>query len=281
MLATNKTLNKPVVVPILDKRKETGRISTFQFSLDGIDPVPGQFFMIWIPGIDEIPMSVSSIDNDQQVYEISVAAIGDATRVLCEKQIGDLIGIRGPYGNGFNLDGPGQEICIVGGGVGMAALRPAIPLLIKARKSIVVINAARTENELLYQAWFDQDLVTGETYFTSTDDGTCGEQCFGHELLLKLIEEQSMHFEKVYTCGPELMMKQVFLVCKAHGIQMEASLERMMRCGNGLCGLCAMDPAGSLVCKDGPVFTLEQLDALSEFGNYKRDFSGKKISFTH
>ncbi|HME50973.1 MAG TPA: dihydroorotate dehydrogenase electron transfer subunit [Candidatus Lokiarchaeia archaeon] len=279
MLATNIILNKPVVVPILEKKQETGRISTFQFSLDGITPVPGQFFMIWVPGIDEIPMSVSSIDIDQKLYEISVAAIGDATKTLCEMEVGDLIGIRGPYGNGFNLEGKEQEICIVGGGVGMAALRPAITSLVIAQKNIIVINAARTEGELLYHARFDQDLVTGTTYFTSTDDGTCGEQCFGHELLLKLIEDQGMHFDKVYTCGPELMMKQVFLACKNHGIEMEASLERMMRCGNGLCGLCAMDPSGSLVCKDGPVFTLEQLEALSEFGNYKRDFSGKKILF--
>ena len=224
-------------------------------------------------------MSVASIDNDNGIYEISVAAVGDATKKLCAKNIGDLIGIRGPYGNGFDLDGKSKEACIIGGGVGMTAVRPIIPELTKRGKNLVVINAARTEGELLYHASFKKDLIPGKTYFTSTDDGTCGEKCFGHELFLNLVERGKVKIEKVYICGPELMMRQVFMVCKKHGIQIEASLERMMRCGNGLCGLCAMDPGGLLVCKDGPVFSTGQLGVLTEFGNYTRDFSGKKFFF--
>jgi dihydroorotate dehydrogenase electron transfer subunit len=161
----------------------------------------------------------------------------------------------------------------------MAALKPIIPELSKSGKNLVLINAARTEGELLYHASFKKKLIPGKTYFTSTDDGTCGEKCFGHELFLKLLEQQEVKLERVYTCGPELMMRQVLMACKKHGIQVEASLERMMRCGNGLCGLCAMDPGGLLVCKDGPVFATDRLDTLTEFGNYTRDFSGKKIFF--
>jgi dihydroorotate dehydrogenase electron transfer subunit len=279
-LAANQTvINKPVPVKILEKIPETGRIVTFKFTLSGVRPAPGQFFMIWVPGVDEIPMSVASIDNDKGVYEISIAAVGEATKALCAKNPGDFIGVRGPYGNGFNLKTKNKEICIIGGGVGMAAVKPIIPELSKSGKNLVVINAARTEGELLYHAAFKNKLIPGKTYFTSTDDGTCGEKCFGHELLLKLLEQQKVKLERVYTCGPELMMRQVLIACKKHGIQVEASLERMMRCGNGLCGLCALDPTGLLVCKDGPVFSTDRLDTLTEFGNYTRDFSGKKIFF--
>nr|MDO8114275.1 dihydroorotate dehydrogenase electron transfer subunit [Candidatus Sigynarchaeota archaeon] len=279
MDAQQKVFTKPAPVKILEKTKETARITTIKFSLHGISPVPGQFFMVWVPGIDEIPMSVSSIDNTSGIYEISIAAIGDATKALCGKQPGELIGIRGPFGNGFKLDTPEKKICFIGGGVGMACLKPAIDVLVKSRKDMIVVNAARTENELLYHTRFKKDLVISKTYFISTDDGSCGEKCFGHELLLKLIETSKLKIEKIYTCGPELMMKQVFLACKKFKINIEASLERMMRCGNGLCGLCAVDPTGLLVCKDGPIFTLDRLDKLNEFGNYTRDFSGKKLPF--
>jgi dihydroorotate dehydrogenase electron transfer subunit len=235
--------------------------------------------MVWIPGVDEIPMSVASIDNETHTYGISVAGIGDATRNLCAKAPGDLIGIRGPYGNGFELNITGNDVCIIGGGVGMAAIKATIPLLSKAGNNVIVINAARTAGELLYHDSFMKSLCQGKTYFTSTDDGSCGEKCFGHEMFLKLIEQQKRKIARVYTCGPELMMRQVLLACKKHGIELQASLERMMRCGNGLCGLCAMDPSGLLVCKDGPVFSLARLNTLTEFGLYTRDFSGKKINF--
>jgi dihydroorotate dehydrogenase electron transfer subunit len=279
MAANQAVINKPVAVKILEKIPETGRIFTFKFALSGVRPAPGQFFMVWIPGVDEIPMSVASIDNNGCIYEISVAAVGEATRALCAKNPGDLIGVRGPFGNGFDLKTKSKEICIIGGGVGMAAVKPIIPELLKLGKKPVVINAARTEGELLYHASFKKSLIPGKTYFTSTDDGTCGEKCFGHELFLKLLEQEKIKAEKVYTCGPELMMRQVLIACKKRGLQLEASLERMMRCGNGLCGLCAMDPGGFLVCKDGPVFATDRLDTLTEFGNYTRDLSGKKIFF--
>ncbi|MEX2754356.1 MAG: dihydroorotate dehydrogenase electron transfer subunit [Candidatus Sigynarchaeota archaeon] len=277
--AKQSLINKPVPVKILEKIAETTRIFTLKFAVPGVQPTPGQFFMIWVPGVDEIPMSVSSIDNENGIYEISVAAVGDATKALCAKNAGDLIGVRGPYGNGFNTETNSNDICIIGGGVGMAAVKPVISELAKSDKNIIVINAARTEGDLLYHAYFKKHFITGKTYFTSTDDGTCGEKCFGHELLVNLLEKQHAKLERVYTCGPELMMYQVFMACKKHGIELEASLERMMRCGNGLCGLCAMDPSGFLVCKDGPVFSTDQLGTLTEFGNYTRDFTGKKVRF--
>lgn len=279
MVEKQTVINKPAPARILEKIQETNRITTFQFAVPGVQPVPGQFFMVWIPGVDEIPMSVSGMDTERGIYEISVSAIGDATRALCAKNPGDLIGIRGPFGNGFNLDTGGEAACVIAGGVGMAAVRPIILDFLKRGKPLVVINAARTQKELLYHAFFEKNLVLETSYFTSTDDGSCGEKCFGHERFSRLLDGNRITVGKVYTCGPEIMMRHVSMVCEKHGLQLEASLERMMRCGSGLCGLCAMDPSGLLVCKDGPVFDGSVLKTLTEFGNYARDFSGKKIYF--
>jgi len=81
----------------------------------------------------------------------------------------------------------------------------------------------------------------------------------------------------VYACGPEIMIYKVFQICENYNIELKASLERIMRCGCGLCGLCSIDPLGLLVCKDGPVFSSKDLRRMEDFGKYRRDFTGKKI----
>ncbi len=252
---------------------------TLVFKSDGLNPIPGQFLMVWVPGVDEIPMSISSIDTDTSTYAITVAGIGDATKSLCEKQTGDLIGIRGPFGNGFSRDTPRHNACIIGGGVGMACVNPLVAIAKNTLEHFIVINAAKTKEELLFNNRYERELARGKHYYTSTDDGSCGEKCFGHELLERVIDEGRAKVEKVFACGPERMLVKVFETCSVRGIPLEASLERMMRCGNGLCGLCGMDPGGLLVCKDGPVFTGEQLKRVTEFGRYHRDFAGNKIDF--
>jgi len=81
----------------------------------------------------------------------------------------------------------------------------------------------------------------------------------------------------VYSCGPELMLYKLFQICEKHDIEFYASLERIMRCGCGLCGLCAIDPTGLLVCKDGPIFSRDLLRKMEDFGKFTRDITGKKI----
>lgn len=271
-------VSKPVAVALLEKIKETPRVSSFRFTLEGISASPGQFFMVWIPGVDEIPMSISGMEPATGMFQISVAAVGDATRQLCEKNVGDLIGIRGPYGKGFTVDPVPGKACVIGGGVGMASINPLVDILSSKCKRFVLVNAGRTEQELLFHQRFEKILSLGDTYLVSTDDGSCGDRCFGHEVFNGMLARGET-FDKVFTCGPELMMAGVHATCKQHGIALEASLERMMRCGNGLCGLCGLDPSGLLTCKDGPVFSGHDLDGIEEFGRYHRDFSGCKIPF--
>ncbi|MFX0100775.1 MAG: dihydroorotate dehydrogenase electron transfer subunit [Candidatus Hodarchaeota archaeon] len=270
-------INKPIAVKILEKIKETSHAFTLKFTLEGINPRPGQFFMIWIPGVDEIPMSISTIDNDNKIYGITVAIVGDATEKLDKFKVGDLIGIRGPFGNGYGSINSKEVSCLIGGGVGIACVNPLINEIKEKNGSILVINAAKNEESLIFHSSYQDDPFLEGKYFVSTDDGSLGFKGYAHQLLLHLLKEKEKKIKKIFTCGPELMMHEVLKVCRDNGIGLEASLERMMRCGNGLCGLCAMDPEGLLVCKDGPIFSGKQLEKTSEFGKYTRDFTGYKI----
>ncbi|MBD3185263.1 dihydroorotate dehydrogenase electron transfer subunit [Candidatus Bathyarchaeota archaeon] len=273
-----RVLNKPTSVCISRVKEETPLSNTFFFQLEGIQASPGQFFMVWIPGIDEIPMSISKIDNPGNEYGFTVAMVGEATRALYDKEQGDIIGIRGPYGRGFTLDDPIKNPCIVGGGTGMAAVKPLLHTFLTSKSRVTVINAARTESQLLYHEELGAIQHSGIKYLTSTDDGTCGEQCFGHELLEMLLRAEQDKIEKVFCCGPEIMMERIFDLCQKHDLPLEISMERVMRCGFGICGLCGLDDGGLMVCKDGPVFSSEDIKEISEFGKYKRDFSGAKKS---
>ena len=110
----------------------------------------------------------------------------------------------------------------------------------------------------------------------TTDDGTCGRKCFTTTILEELLKNKKNKIKIVYTCGPEIMMKKVLDICNKYKIECEASLERVMKCGFGVCGSCMINDV--TVCKDGPVFNSKQLNKMSEFGNFARLKSGKKVT---
>ena len=222
---------------------------------------PGQFAMIWIPSIDEIPMSLSHIGEMQA---ITVKKVGEATHALYEMGKGDRIGIRGPYGKGFTEKG--GKALFVAGGIGIA---PLLPLIKKYKGEKHVILAARTKSMLL----FENELAKIARLHIATDDGSHSFKGFATDLMKKLIDERE--FDIVYTCGPEIMMKKVFDICKENGIDMQASLERYMKCGIGICDSCTIN--GYRVCKDGPVFDFATLSKMPDFGKWKRNEAGKKI----
>jgi dihydroorotate dehydrogenase electron transfer subunit len=287
-------LNKPYLTPILDIITESPKVKSFIINYDPInEPIqffPGQFVMVWVPGIDEIPMSISQIGPLNRI-RISVAAVGDATNALHQLQIGEKIGIRGPYGTHFQLN-PGIAV-ILGGGIGMASVMPLIYSVItsppKTIKNFIIIEGCKTQSELLFVKEIEDILHSHSNLpplHICTDDGTCGfkgfttdklDELFKSELDLLLKTSRSRPQITVYACGPEKMLKKVFDLCEQHGIQTQLSLERIMRCGFGTCGLCALEPTGLLVCRDGPIFTSADLSKVTDFGKIHRDFSGKII----
>lgn len=250
--------SEPVVITHIVR--ETPSIRTFEFSRR-FDAKAGQFCMVWIPGVDEIPMALSAGNA------ITVQKVGDATGALFSRSEGDVIGIKGPLGNGFS---PKGRVLAVAGGVGAAPLRP----LVTYGQADTFILGARTAEELLYA----HELEGEVDLRIATDDGTRGH----HGFVTALLEEADpASYDTICVCGPEMMMKAVLGILDAHGVadRGQFSLHRYMKCGVGICGSCCCDPSGLRVCRDGPVFTGDVLLRSSEFGSYSRDASGRRIPF--
>jgi dihydroorotate dehydrogenase electron transfer subunit len=164
---------------------------------------------------------------------------------------------------------------IVGGGTGLGPMMPLAEKLGKTADKIVVMSGVKCKDNLLFLDRIDKLLcdVDSETVFT-TEDGSYGFEGLVVEHVEKKLNKE--HFDMIYTCGPEAMMYRTFLLAEQHNVPVQASLERIMRCGIGLCGSCAIGEIR--VCKDGPVLTSEQLRSIKEeFGKLYLDFTGNKI----
>ena len=244
---------------IIDEAYDT---KTFVFDWDA-EVRPGQFIMIWIPGTDEIPMSVSGISDTTK--SITVKAIGDATKRLHEYKVGDRLTIRGPYGNGFDLSS--RNVLIIGGGVGTAAIMPAV-----VETGADTIIAARSDRDLIM---LDTARKHAANLWIATDDGSAGFHGNAVQLMNEKLKEKS--YDYVISCGPEVMLYFMFKACQDADQDCQLSLERYMKCGAGVCGCCVMDD--KRICKDGPVFTRDQIAQLTEFGVSRRDACGRVVKF--
>lgn len=230
-------------------------------------PEPGQFVMVWLPGVDEIPMSLSCI---YEGYSITVQKVGMTTDALHALIPGNKIGIRGPYGNGFDVTG--QDILFVGGGVGSAPLMPALEMAIRGGKKTTMAIGGKRSCDLAFLERLDG---MDTTVFTATDDGSKGYKGFVTGLVEDLLAANN--FDQIMACGPEPMLFRLLDIADNKKIPGQFSLERYMKCGIGICGSCDID--GLQVCRDGPVFDTRKLKKLTEFGKFKRDETGKKIGF--
>ena len=248
----------PKVLKITKVKKESKTVSTL-FLNHKIDYQPGQFIMLWLPGIDEKPFALSYHSKDQ--IGITVEAKGECTKKLITLKPGDKLGIRGPYGKPFSIK-KGKSI-VVAGGLGMAS----VATLIEELNNPIIINGARTRELLLYKDRFKNARFC-------TDDGSFGFKGFTTEVLENELKNKKIDF--IYACGPEVMMKKVMELGLKHSIQGELSLERFMACGYGICAQCMVDDR--LVCKDGPVFSFKEAKNMKEFGAFAYTPSGRKAT---
>ncbi len=259
-------MNRPIVTTILSSKDEATDIKTITFrSQENVKP--GQYFMIWVPGVDEIPMSVSQITKTG--IGITFRNVGEATNALYNLQNGDHIGVRGPYGNGFTLSG--NHLLFVGGGTGIGMLAPLVEQARKKKLSATVILGVKTKDQMFFQNRFQR---TGANILISTDDGSLGYKGFASDLAKDVLNQERI--DAVYTCGPEQMMSALFSLCKT--IPFQASLERYMKCAIGICGQCCIG-RGLRVCVDGPIFDGNSLKKIEDFGLFHRDAAGRKILF--
>lgn len=259
-------MDAPQAVKVLEVREESPSVKTFVLDKK-MDAKAGQFAMLWLPDAGEKPFSFSKITGN---IEFTVKRVGRFTERLFLLKAGDYIGLRGPYGGG-HFKPAGKRVCVAGGGVGIAPLRPLIDELIKCGKKVTVIEGASSVGELLWVKELQKKKIR---LLIATDDGTCGSRGSVCDVLNNLLKDEKV--DCIYSCGPEAMMKIIAEIALRKKIPCQLSLERYMKCGTGLCGQCCIDPSGVRVCKDGPVFSAAELRD-SEFGEYKRDAAGSKI----
>jgi len=228
--------------------------------------------MVWLPSFDEIPMSISST-HPNGLASMTVADIGEATMLLHRKEKGDIVGVRGPFGNSFKL--VKGNVLLVGGGTGIAPLIFLAEKLVKSKTGMTFLLGAKTKEELIFLSKIDSMLSKTEArIIASTEDGSHGYKGVVTELAEKTLAEKK--FDMIYACGKELMLFKIFMLAEKHETPLQESMERLMRCAIGLCGSCTIGKYR--VCVDGPVFTNKQLQEVKdEFGRFKRDFNGRKI----
>ncbi len=250
---------RPINTIIQDIVSEAPLIRTFRLDRD-LDPAPGQYVMVWIRGVDEVPMSFSGTDT------ITVQSVGDATTALFSLGKGDSLGLRGPLGNGFRL--LGEKILIIGGGVGTA---PLAFLGEQARSAGIEVSSLlgfRSKEDLIFKDRFE---ALGDTVIT-TDDGSVG---IHGRAAAGLGELSLFEYDQIYICGPEMMMWDIISRTREHAGKTQACINRYFKCAAGICGSCCLDPGGVRVCVEGPVIMADQL-VESEFGRYRRGPTGGK-----
>ena len=264
--------NHPYICTIERVVDETPTVRTLYFHDEVLANVkPGQFAMIWIPGVNELPMSVM-ISEKKDEAGLTVRKRGESSTALYNLKIGDKIGVRGPYGNSFEITN--GKILLIGGGTGLVPLMRLIKYSNPdwTTNQITVLMGSKTKEEVFFEDISNKMLTHSQNpqIIPVTEDGSYGEKGYVTDVLEKLLEENK--YDAIYTCGPELMMYKVVKLANEKGIFVQASLERMMKCGVGICGSCCVNE--DLVCRDGTVFDGQYLAKNTEFGHFERTKSG-------
>lgn len=264
------------ILPIkrIMEENQTTKTFVFEYPLGG---KPGQFIMMWIPMVDEKPMSIAFDDGKE--FWVTVCAVGLASKALHDLKVGDKVGVRGPFGTFYKFK-KGQKVALVAGGYGSAPMYFAAHEAVKIGCKVEFLMGARNKDLLLYG---QKILGLGVDLHISTDDGSAGFHGYVTQLLDQVLSKADLQPEKkidlVFTCGPEAMMKAVGEVADKYKVDCYLSMEKHMKCGIGVCGQCAIDDTGELCCIDGPVMRWKNLRNLPEMGQYHRDAQGKKHYF--
>jgi NAD(P)H-flavin reductase len=252
---------KPFVVR--DRQAETA--DTWTLTLDplaGEPPTigPGQFMMVYVFGIGEVPISVSGPPGRPGPVVLTVRAVGAVTEAICASKPDTILGLRGPFGTTWPIaDSADADVVVVAGGIGLAPLRPVVLHALQNRAQfgkVVVLYGARTPGDLLYKSQLEswRGPVALDVTVDSAESGWPGMV----GVVPKLVPGAPFDPEKTvaFVCGPEIMMHFAIEALLERGVapaRIQISLERNMRCGVGHCGHCQLGP--TLICRDGPVYT--------------------------
>ncbi|MBO8187799.1 FAD/NAD(P)-binding protein [Streptomyces spirodelae] len=254
---------------VVGRRLETSDTATIELEpvRSGLAPFsPGQFAMVYGFGVGDIPLSVSRIEGDRLTH--TIRSVGAVSSRLASLEGGASVGVRGPFGTGWDLTAAmGRDLLIVAGGLGLAPLRPLITAALTAPERygrVNVLIGARSPGDLLYadeaERWRAADarvLVTVDR----PDDTWRGDVGVVTGLLNRA--EFDPGATAAFLCGPEVMMRATARDLARRGIaadRTQVSLERTMHCGTGHCGHCQLGPL--LLCRDGPVVRWDHAEPL-------------------
>lgn len=262
----------PVPYRVVARRWESEDTATLSLAPEGaaLPPArPGQFFMLWVPGVGEVPISLGGVGGGGVIDE-TVRVVGAVSRALADAPEGAVLGVRGPYGRPWDLDvTEGRDVVVVAGGMGLVPLKPAVLELLarldagadRGARRVAVVVGARTPGDLLLQddlaAWGARPDVQVLTTVDRADRSWHGHVGVVTEVLDLLDTEPATAAALV--CGPEIMMRFTAQALEAMGMPRSAiqlSLERNMKCAIGHCGHCQL--GGTFVCLDGPVVTADR-----------------------
>ena len=272
----NESIYLPRAATIKNIRRFTKLETLFDMALDDNLPLghkPGQFVEVSVMGIGEAPISISSPPTQKETFELCVRAVGNVTNAIHRLKVGDKVGIRGPFGNGFDTEFlKGKDILFICGGLGSVPLRSLINYVFEHRADygkIMILYGCKSAHELLFtdevKAWCKRS--DSECYLT-VDKVLEGEhwEC-NVGVITTLIPKVNFNPDTTYAviCGPPIMYRFVIKSLKERKIPDDhiiVSLERRMKCGVGKCGHCQIN--GIYTCKDGPVFNYNEIKNLPE-----------------
>ncbi len=262
----------PQVCRIISIRRETPDVKTFRVQTpEGkrpFLPMPGQLGMWSLPGVGEAMFSITAFGEDW--IESSIKAVGELTDAMHELSEGDLIGLRGPYGNGFPIDElKGRDILFIGGGIGAAPVRSVIRWCAQHREDygrFDIVCGARTIDDVPFKEDFFENWPAMENCAVHVTVDRASENWNGNVgFVPDFVEKLGISAEnrRVVMCGPSIMIRLTARRLAQMGFERDniiTSMETRMKCGIGKCGRCNI--GSKFVCLDGPVFTLSELDEL-------------------
>lgn len=261
----------PAVVCIERRIKELG--DTFTLNLKPADGDfyfrPGQFNMLYVFGVGEVPISISGDPENPQTLVHTIREVGGVTKALAGLKAGDSVGVRGPFGSSWPLEeAAGKDVVIVTGGIGLAPLRPAFYQILSQRDRfgrLALLYGARTPGDILFRKELEKWRAHFDLQVRVTVD-SADETWFGSVGVVTTLIPKA-RFDPANTlvliCGPEIMMHFSVLEFKKLGVPVTniyLSMERNMKCAVGFCGHCQYGP--HFICKDGPVFRLDRIQPI-------------------
>jgi NAD(P)H-flavin reductase len=256
-------------------RRETYDTFTLQLEpVDGDAPLafaPGQFNMLYVFGVGEVPISISGNPADPKTLLHTTRAVGPVTKALGRLRRGDVLGVRGPFGSHWPVEeAAGNDVVIVAGGIGLAPIRPALYQLLAHREKygkVVFLYGTRTPEDILYHHELEAWRARFDLEVSVTVDRAAGGWRGNVGVVTTLIPKAP--FDPLNTlvliCGPEVMMRFTVRDLRKRGVPFESmyvSMERNMKCAVGFCGHCQFGPA--FICKDGAVFRYDRIQPFFE-----------------